>query len=127
MKLTARWWRFNLVGAIGVPLQLASLAILRLWFAAHYLLITFAAVEFTLLHNFIWHLHYTWKDRRSHSALPQLCRFHLSNGLVSIVGNLMLMRVFVRGVGLPLLPANALAIFCCSIANFCLANVWAFA
>jgi putative flippase GtrA len=30
---------------------------------------TAAAIELTLLHNFVWHLHYTWRDRRDGSAL----------------------------------------------------------
>ena len=87
-----------------------------------------AAVELTLLHNFVWHLHYTWRDRRDDSATAvQLVRFHLSNGLVSMLGNLALMRVLVDGVRLPLLAANSIAILCCSLVNFGLGNEWAFA
>jgi putative flippase GtrA len=88
---------------------------------------TAVAIEIAVLHNFVWHLHYTWRGRRDGSAMMQLARFHLSNGLVSTVGNLALMRVLVHGAGLPVLAANAIAILCCSVANFCLGNCWAFA
>ena len=54
-------------------------------------------------------------------------RFHLSNGLVSMLGNLALMRLLVHHAHLPLLVANLIAILCCSVANFCLGNTWAFA
>jgi putative flippase GtrA len=92
------------------------------------MLATAAALEITLLHNFVWHLHYTWRDRRCRSALrSQLIRFHLSNGLVSMVGNLALMPVLVEGARIPVVAANAIAILCCSIVNFCLGHNWAFA
>jgi len=122
-----RWLRFNLVGAMGMVVQLAALALFnRLW-AGHYLVASAAAVELAVLHNFVWHLHYTWRDRRGVSAFAQLLRFHLSNGLVSLLGNLALMRLLIHGAHLPLLAANIIAILCCSLANFCLGNTWAFA
>lgn len=123
-----RWGKFNLVGAMGVVVQLAALALINRWAPGHYLIASAAAVELALLHNFVWHLHYTWRDRRDDSAvLGQLMRFHLSNGLVSLVGNLVLMRVLVHEAHIPLLASNFIAILCCSIVNFCLGNNWAFA
>jgi putative flippase GtrA len=123
-----RWLKFNLVGAIGMVFQLATLALLNRCAPGHYLLVSAAAVELTLLHNLVWHLHYTWRDRRNNSALAgQLMRFHLSNGLVSMLGNLALMRVLVDGAHIPIIASNCLAILCCSIVNFCLGNRWAFA
>ncbi len=123
-----RWLRFNLVGAVGMALQLSALALFNRLTHGHYLLATMAAVELTLLHNFAWHLRYTWRDREYRSSvLTQLMRFHLSNGLVSLLGNLVLMRVLVQQERLPLLAANGLAVFCCSIVNFCLSHSWVFA
>jgi putative flippase GtrA len=76
----------------------------------------------------MWHSHYTWRDRRdSDIRLRQFARFHLSNGLVSMLGNLTLMRLLVHEARLPLLVSNVIAILCCSVANFCLGNKWAFA
>jgi putative flippase GtrA len=123
-----RWWKFNLVGAMGMALQLVALALINRWTGGHYLCAAAIAMEFALLHNFVWHLHYTWRDRRDDSALPsQLLRFHLSNGLVSMLGNLALMRILVREAHLPVLASNSIAILCCSILNFCLGDLWAFA
>jgi putative flippase GtrA len=128
MNPLIRWGKFNLVGAIGMIVQLSTLAALNRCAPNHYLWTSAAAVEITLLHNFIWHLHFTWRDRRDNSALlSQLARFHLSNGLVSIVGNLALMRILVDEAHIPLLISNCIAIFCCSIVNFSLGNNWAFA
>ena len=128
MNSLIRWGKFNLVGAMGVVVQLAALALFARLAPGHYLYATAAAIELTLLHNFVWHLHFTWRDRRNHSAvMAQLIRFQLSNGMVSLVGNLVLMRVLVDGAHVPLLAANVLAILCCSIVNFSLSHNWAFA
>ena len=128
MNILIRWGKFNLVGAMGMVLQLGALALLNRCAHGHYLYASAAALEFTLLHNFVWHLHYTWRDRRDRSALPvQLLRFHLSNGLVSMLGNLALMRILVQEARMQVLVSNAIAILCCSIVNFCLGNNWAFA
>jgi putative flippase GtrA len=127
MNPILRYWKFNVVGAMGMVVQLAALALINRCAPGHYLYATAAAIELALLHNFVWHLRFTWRDRRDGSApLTQLVRFHLSNGLVSMLGNLALMRVLVHGAHVPLLIANCIAILCCSIANFCLGNNWAF-
>ena len=108
--------------------QLAALALFGRLMAEHYLCASAAAVELAVLHNFVWHVLYTWRDRRDGSTLvSRLMRFHLSNGSVSIVGNLVLMRVLVHEMHLPLLISNGIAILCCSVVNFCLGNSWAFA
>jgi putative flippase GtrA len=128
MNTLVRWGKFNLVGAMGMAVQLAALAPINRWAAGRYLVASAAAIEITLLHNFLWHLHYTWRDRRDQAALlAQLVRFHLSNGLVSMVGNLALMRILVQRTHLPLLVSNSIAILCCSIVNYCLGEHWSFA
>ena len=123
-----RWCKFNLVGAIGMAVQLSTLALVTHAAPGHYLAASAIAVELAILHNFIWHLHYTWRDRREGSpVLTQLLRFHLSNGAVSILGNLILMRLLVHEAHLPIIAANIIAILCCSLVNFTLSNTWAFA
>ena len=128
MNTLIRWGKFNLVGAMGMVVQLAALALFTRWAPGHYLFATAAAIELTLLHNFAVHLRFTWRDRRDDSLiLGQLVRFHLSNGLVSLVGNLSLMRILVHEARLPILISNCIAILCCSIINFGLGDNWAFA
>lgn len=127
MNTLIRWLKFNLVGAIGVALQLALLSVLTKVLAWHYVLATAVAVELTVLHNFAWHERYTWRDRDCREGmLTRLLRFHLGNGLVSIVGNVVLMRLLVGKSHVPLLPANAIAITICAMLNFLLADRWVF-
>jgi putative flippase GtrA len=138
----ARWGKFNLVGMVGMAVQLGALALLNHLAPGHYMLATAAAIEITLLHNFVWHLHFTWRDRfptlntksvfrmgRPGDRLAlagHLIRFHLSNGLISLVGNLALMPLLVESARIPVVAANAIAILCCSIVNFFLGDQWAF-
>jgi putative flippase GtrA len=133
MNALVRWGKFNLVGAVGMGVQLGSLALFNRWAPGHYLYASAAAIEVTLLHNWIWHINYTWLDRKGRdrsgdaALTTQLMRFHLSNGMVSMVGNLALMRVLVEGARMPVLAANGIAIACCSIVNFWLGDRWVFA
>ncbi len=128
MSTFLRWWKFNLVGAMGMVVQLTSLAVLSRFIAGHYLYASAVAVELAVLHNFVWHVHFTWRDRRDPPVMvSQVIRFHLSNGLVSLLGNLALMRILVRETRLPLLISSCVAILCCSMINFCLGDSWAFA
>jgi putative flippase GtrA len=128
MNPLIRWCKFNLVGVIGMGFQLAALAVLEEYAPHHYLYATAAAIELTLLHNFIWHVRYTWRDRRDRASwFRQSLRFHASNGLVSMVGNLTMMRILVQNAHLPILVANAVAILVCSIVNFAVGDRWVFA
>lgn len=127
MNTFLRWCRFNLVGVVGMAVQLGTLALFERWIPGHYLLASAAALEVTLLHNFLWHLHYTWRDRSGVQAgVERLLRFHLSNGLVSLVGNLLMMRLLVQEAHWPVLAANGVAILCCSVVNFFLSDQWTF-
>lgn len=122
-----RWLKFSLVGVLGMVVQLASLALFNRLLHGRYLVASAAALEVTLLHNFVWHTRYTWRDRReASSAWRRLVRFHLSSGLLSLAGNLGLMRWLVHAAHLPVLAANAVAVLCCSAANFWFSHRWAF-
>lgn len=123
-----RWARFNLVGAMGFVVQLSVLALLGRLFVGSYLWDSTVAVELAVLHNFVWHVRYTWRDRRDGASVwVQLVRFHLTNGAVSLVGNWVLMRVLVAQVHAPVLVANVVASLLCATVNFYVGDVWAFA
>lgn len=128
MTPLVRWMKFNVVGVVGMGVQLGALALLNRCWHGHYLVASTVAIEITLLHNFAWHVRYTWRDRPPQdSRLAQMVRFQMSNGVVSMIGNLVLMRLLVQEARLPVLAANAVAIVCCSVTNYCLGDRWAFA
>jgi putative flippase GtrA len=59
-------------------------------------------------------------------SLARLVRFHLGNGAVSILGNLVLMKLLVGQGHMNYLVANAIAIALCSLANFLVSDEWVF-
>ena len=114
-----RWLKFNFVGLVGIGVQLATLALLTRAFHVEYMIATAVAVETTVLHNFLWHEHYTWIDRRHQTHFwRRLLHFNLSNGFISILGNVGLMRLLVGSAHLPVMVANILAIAACGLVNF---------
>jgi len=122
-----RWLKFNAVGAIGIVVQLAALVVFKSLLGVQYLIATGLAVEIAVLHNFAWHERWTWKKRTTKQAvMKRLLRFNLTTGALSILTNLLLMRVLVGVFHLPLLPANLLAIAMTSLANFAVSELWVF-
>jgi putative flippase GtrA len=113
--------RFNLVGIMGAGVQLGALALL-LRLHIHYLVATAIALETAVLHNYVWHRRWTWSGERG-----SLRRFHLSNGLISLCSNLLLMRLFAGAMRLPPVPSNLAAITITSLLNFFMASRWVFA
>jgi putative flippase GtrA len=123
MRVTA----FAGVGAIGFAVQLAVVAALTElagWPAAA---ATALGVEAAVLHNFVGHCYWTWRDRtRGRSSIARhLVRFHLANGVTSLVGNVLLSIALTRARVSPVL-ANAVAVGVVSVANYALADRWAF-
>jgi len=122
-----RWLKFNLVGGIGIGVQLAVLAALKSGLHLNYLLAITLAVEAAVIHNFFWHECFTWRDReKTTSSFTRLVKFNLSNGLLSLLGNLLLMRVFAGLFHLNYLAANLIAITLCSLANFLVSDRFVF-
>jgi putative flippase GtrA len=129
--LLRHWLKFNAVGAIGVVVQLAALAILKSLLHVEYLLATALAVEIAVLHNFIWHQRWTWAERAGAKGdvrllWVRLVRFNLSTGAASIAANLLFMRLLVGGLHVPYLLANLFSIAATSLANFLLSDLFVF-
>ena len=122
MSSTLRvWLKFNMVGLLGMTVQLTALTLLTSGFGVNYLTATALAVETAVIHNFIWHECWTWLDRTqgdTSGTLRRLLRFHLANGAISIAGNLGLMWLLVSRLHMHYFIANVMAIGTCAILNF---------
>ena len=60
-----RWMKFNIVGWIGIGVQLGVLTALKSGLHLNYLWATALAVEAAVIHNYFWHQRFTWADRPS--------------------------------------------------------------
>jgi putative flippase GtrA len=98
-----------------------------LWDIA-YPLATAVAVAVAVTHNFLWHRHWTWKDRRPDRVAAALtfARFAGTNGVISIVGNVGVMFLLVEVGGADALIANAVAIASCGLVNFAMSDLFVF-
>lgn len=130
VQLAQRFLKYNVVGALGLTLRLTSTMLLHELAGIGYLLATSLAVEITMLHNYSWHLRWTWRDRCAQigprEIARSLVRFQLTNGAVAMIVNLLLMPTLVRDVGMGYLPASVLVITITGILNFLLANFLVF-
>jgi dolichol-phosphate mannosyltransferase len=128
LPILNRWLRFNLVGLLGIFVQLSILATLtRL--ELPYLYATVLAVEAAVLHNWSWHERFTWSDRSSSAPaqrVSRLLKFNFSNGAVSLCGNLLFMHLLVGTLRLPVLLANTIAVIACALINFLLGDRFVF-
>lgn len=125
-KAARRFARFSAVGAGGVVVQAVTLAILLRATGIHYLAATALAVEAAILHNFAWHRRWTWAERPASRTIVTLLKFNATNGAVSLIGNVILMFVFVGALKLNAQIANLITIAMCSLLNFVLANRFVF-
>jgi len=123
--MTPRWIRFLAIGLLGFLIQLTALG----WLIAHarwpWLAATLASVELAVVHNFLWHARWTWRDRPG-ERLAGFMKFQLANGMASLAGNAALMTLFTGLLGVPPLPANVLAVAVMSVGNFLMADRWVF-
>jgi putative flippase GtrA len=123
--MTSRWTRFLTIGLLGFLLQLGALATLTSRLHWMWLPSTIVAVELAVVHNFVWHARWTWRDRPGNWP-ARFVRFQLANGAASILGNALLMALFVGLAGVPAVPANILSVATMSAVNFLTADRWVF-
>jgi putative flippase GtrA len=121
-----RWLKFNAVGASGIVVQLVTLTVLKSALKMDYLFATALAVEAAVVHNYFWHERFTWADRADAHSWLRLAKFNLTTGILSIGGNVLLMRAFVGTAHLNYFFANILTIATCSIANFLVSDRFVF-
>jgi putative flippase GtrA len=125
-SIAIRWLKFNLVGGIGIAVQLLALIVLKAGLNLNYLIATARAVEIAVIHNFLWHERFTWADR-SGAGFNRFLKFNLTTGLFSIGGNLVLMKLLVDLGHRNYLLANGITITACSVVNFLVSDGFVFA
>ena len=117
-----RFAKFHAVGAIGIVVQLAALALFKSGFGLNSVLATGLAVETAVLHNFVWHERWTWKSEngpRPWGEIGRLIwRFHLGAGGVSLLTNMGLTGLLAEVFHIHYLIANLIAIACAGLLNF---------
>src|SRR5262249_3032355 len=118
---------FISVGIAGFLVQTLTLAVLTLGVRWPVAIATAIGVEAAVLTNFCWHEHWTWRDRfDGHARWRRLVRFHVTNGVTSLVGNTALTMRFANEWRLTPIAGNAIAVGLLSAINFLAADRWVF-
>ena len=129
IKILRKWVRYNAIGLMGLGLQLILLFLLTRFVHLNYFVATLFAVQCALIHNFLWHQRYTWKENvvcSKKESVMRFVRFNSSSGTLAIISNLGFTALLVQIVHLPLVVCNLMAIGICNVANFLFANNFVF-
>jgi putative flippase GtrA len=114
------------VGVAGFAVQMAVLTGF-IAISCPYPAATLLAVEAAVLHNFVWHERWTWRDRAAHSTLwSRLVRFHAGTAITSLIGNVVGTVFGVEVIGLHPAVASLASVLLTSVVNFTLADRWVF-
>lgn len=126
--MKTRFSAFIVVGAIGFLVQIGAIALMTMVAGWRYGPATAIAVELAVVHNFLWHERWTWRDRieGGDGVTSRFLKFQVSNGLTSLAGNLLLMTVFVEFLRLNPVMANVVSVVLISAVNFLWADRWVF-
>jgi putative flippase GtrA len=130
--LQKRFGRFSAVGLMGAAIQLLLLYFATKEFGLPSVAAMPVAAEIALLHNFIWHERFTWRDRGLLRATNpgqiagRLWRFHVASGLISLGGNTVAMYFLVQRLEVPAMPAAVAAMGLCSVVNFLATDRWVY-
>ena len=115
--------KFCAVGATGYAVNLAVFAALVHGFGLNYLLAAVCSFLVAVTNNYAWNRLWTFRHQRGHVAYQGL-RFLLVS-TVALGGNLLFLAGLVA-LGLPKVPAQAIAIALVTPWNFVANKLWSF-
>ena len=111
---------FTVVGIAGYAVQMLALWLLVGQGRVPIVPATLLATEAAILHNFAWHVRWTWADRPAGwaASLGRLARFNISNGGISLAAGATVVPILVEGWGVHYLVANLVAVLACAVVNY---------
>jgi dolichol-phosphate mannosyltransferase len=116
--------RFSAVGASGYVVNLAVFSGLVHVAGADYRLAALVAFLVAVANNFVWNRHWTFRAADGHAGF-QGARF-LVVSVSAFLLNLAVLELLVGGIGLPEVPAQAVAIVTATPVSFLGNKLWTF-
>ncbi|HEX5467532.1 MAG TPA: GtrA family protein [Gaiellaceae bacterium] len=126
LRQRANWYqlaRFCIVGASGYVVNLAVFAALVRGADVHYIPAAVCSFLVAVTNNYTWNRHWTFRHERGHFGYQGL-RF-LAVSAVALGANVAFLAALV-GLGLPKIPAQAVAIVLVTPWNFVANKLWSF-
>ena len=126
LRRPANWFqlaKFCVVGASGYVVNLAVFATLIHWADMHYIPAAVCSFLVAVTNNYMWNRLWTFRHQRGHIAHQGL-RF-LAVSTIALAANLLFLAILV-GIGVPKIPAQAIAIALVTPWNFVANKLWSF-
>jgi dolichol-phosphate mannosyltransferase len=123
-----RIFKFGTVGASGVVVNSGVLFFLTEKFNFDYRISALAAIELSIINNFIWNTLWTWSDKKTsdyEQFLKRLLKFQLSTSIIAIV-NYALLIGLTELLHIPYQISNLTGIAVGSTLNFLIGHFWIF-
>ncbi len=124
-----RPFAFAAVASGGFLIQIAVVSVLTHAASLAPEAATAIGVELAILHNFLWHERWTWRDRIG--AAPRRLRrfidYQLATGCTSLAGNVIVVGIATRAYAVDPTAATPLAVAIMSLVNYLVSDRWVFA
>ena len=109
LRLILRGTKFNLVGLLGMLVNSGCLYLLKGAVGIPLIPASVISIEIAIVHNFIWHRHWTWRDRNVQnppSFIKQLLVYNIMTGLVDLSINVIVLWALTTIFGVYFMIAN---------------------
>jgi dolichol-phosphate mannosyltransferase len=124
-----RFIKFGIVGGGGTLLNIGLLQLFVSYMGIDYKIGSIFAIEISIINNFLWNYHWTWRDRQAATKTGKLrnfLRFNISCAFTGFVVNWGLL-VFLKEVfHMHFQVANIIGITCGALINFIVGHYWVF-
>ncbi len=121
-----RGLRYTVVGALGTAVKIGALMLLRDAWGLGSVAAAALAVEASMLHNFAWHVRWTWRGRAA-NVPAQLVRFQLGSGAIALAVNVITIPLLTDAAGMNSAVAGLIGSIAGGLVNFALSELWVFA
>ncbi len=117
--------KYLIVGAVGTAVNLGALYLLRYMLSVEHFIASAAAIEASIISNFVLHEHWTFRDRRAGKWVFRLVKFHGST-LAAVVVQYITSQALHYGLGVESVLAQLTGIVIGFAVNYALSNryVW---
>jgi dolichol-phosphate mannosyltransferase len=123
----SRLLKFCIVGTCGVIVNMGVLYILSEFAGLPYFISSLAAIELSIISNFVFNHLWTWSDRTNEvSVLRKLIRYHLGVAGTAYLWNYLILVGLTEWLGIQYLISNLAGIGAGTIANYLISDRWTF-
>ena len=125
--LNSRILKFCIVGGSGVIVNMGMLYFLSGIFKIPYYVASIAAIELSILSNFLLNLLWTWKDRIDGGSIwHKMVRYHIGVAGTAYLFNYIILVGLTEWTGLHYLQSNLVGIAVGTISNYLISDRWTF-